>query len=79
MQGLIDKKENAWILLPEALQAWYAVDAMARYSESMDLKPIQNADLPVEIWTSSNVPSPAHEYDGPADYASTWKALWHVA
>jgi ABC-type sugar transport system substrate-binding protein len=78
VQGLIDKKESAWILLPEALQAWYVVDAMARYSEGMDLKPIQTADLPVEIWTDSNVPSPAHEYDGPADYASTWKALWHV-
>lgn len=79
VQGLIDKKESAWILLPEALQAWYVVDAMARYSEGMDLKPIQTADLPVEIWTSSNVPTPAHDYDGPADYASTWKTLWHVA
>ena len=78
VQGLIDRKENAWILLPEALQAWYVVDAMARYSEGMDLKPIQTADLPVEIWTSSNVPSPAHDYDGPADYASAWKALWHL-
>src|SRR4051794_24289752 len=78
VQGLIDNKESAWILLPEALQAWYVVDAMARYSEGMDLKPIQNADLPVEIWTSTNVPKPAHEYDGPADYAATWKALWKV-
>jgi ABC-type sugar transport system substrate-binding protein len=79
VQGLIDGKENAWILLPEALQAWYVVDAMARLSEGMDLEPIQTANLPVEIWTSTNVPKPAHEYDGPADYATTWKALWHVS
>ena len=79
VQGLIAGKESAWILLPEALQAWYVVDAMARYSEGMDLKPIQTADLPVEIWTSTNVPKPAHEYDGPAGYAVTWKALWHVS
>lgn len=78
VQSLIDGKESAWILLPEALQAWYVVDAMARYSEGMDLKPIQTADLPVEIWTSTNVPKPAHEYDGPADYPATWKALWKV-
>jgi ribose transport system substrate-binding protein len=79
VQNLIDGKESAWILLPEALQAWYVVDAMARFSLGMDLGPIQNANLPVEIWTSSNVPKPAHEYDGPADYAATWKALWHVS
>ena len=78
VQGLIDGKESAWILLPEALQAWYVVDAMARYSEGMDLKPIQTADLPVEIWTGTNVPKPAHDYDGPAGYAATWKALWKV-
>jgi ribose transport system substrate-binding protein len=79
VQNLIDGKESAWILLPEALQAWYVVDAMARFSLGMDLGPIQNANLPVEIWTSSNVPKPAHEYDGPAGYAATWKALWHVS
>lgn len=78
-QALIDGTNAAWITLPEALQAWYVLDAMARHSEGMDLTPIQTAMLPTEIWTTTNVPKPASLYDGPADYAATWKTLWKLS
>ena len=79
VQALIDKKESSWLTLPRAAQAWNVTDAMARFSEGMDLGPINNAAVAYQFWTQANVPSPAGEYLGATDYQASWKKLWQVS
>lgn len=79
VQNLIDKKEDSWLTLPRAAQAWNAVDAMARFAQGMDLGPINDTPVTYQFWTQDNVPSPASEYLGAENYQDQWKALWKVS
>ncbi len=71
--------EQAWVGLPRAASAWYDVDAMARYSLGMSLKPDSSGLLPAEIFTKATVPNPApSDYVPFPGYPSQFKKLWHV-
>ncbi len=35
--------------------------------------------LPIEIWTTDNVPTPVEEYEGPEGYQDQFTALWGVS
>lgn len=79
LQGLLDGTENAWAGLPRQMSAWYLVDAMARFSEGMDLTVDQKALIPTQLFTKATAPNPPAEYDGPSDYPAQFRALWHVS
>jgi len=34
--------------------------------------------LPIEIWTTDNVPTPVEEYEGPDGYQDQFTAMWGV-
>ncbi len=77
--ALVTGTEQAWVGLPRAASAWYDVDAMARYSLGMSLKPDSTGLMPAQIITKSNVQRPApSDYVPFPTYPSQFKKLWHV-
>lgn len=78
VQALIDGTESAWLTMPREGMTWNVVDAMARNSLGMSLDEASSADLPTELWTPENVPSPAADYTGVQGYQELWKKLWLV-
>jgi ABC-type sugar transport system substrate-binding protein len=81
LQEVLAGTQRMWVGLPLALSAWYAVDAMARYSEGMSLTPSQLPLLPTQMLTKEDVTQPINPqgYAGPPEYDSVFKSLWHVS
>jgi ABC-type sugar transport system substrate-binding protein len=78
MQAIKDGTEAATVGVPLMMSEWYVADAMARYSLGMSLLPVSKEVLPMQLFTSNNVPNPIAQYDGPTDYQTLFKGLWHV-
>jgi hypothetical protein len=73
-----DGKSFAYIPLPRPFSAWQAVDAMLRLDQDMTVDPAVHGLLPIEIWTTENVPEPVEEYEGPDGYQDAFTELWGV-
>ena len=78
VQSLIDGKASAYTPLGRPASAWAAVDVMARLSLGMDPDATGHELLPAVIWTPDNVPKPAQDYSGAANYQEQFKQLWGV-
>lgn len=79
LQSVADGSSFAYIPLPRPMSAWAAVDAMARLELGMEIDQEAHEVLPIEIWTTENIPEPVTEYEGPNGYQDQFKALWGVA
>jgi ABC-type sugar transport system substrate-binding protein len=77
VQSLVDGTSFAWIPLPRPESAWAAVDSMVRLAAGQEVSP-EHEVLPIEIWTTDNVPTPVEEYEGPDGYQDQFTALWGV-
>ena len=78
LQAVADGKSFAYIPLPRPFSAWQAVDAMLRLDQEMTVDPAVHGLLPIEIWTTENVPEPVEEYEGPDGYQDAFTELWGV-
>jgi ABC-type sugar transport system substrate-binding protein len=78
VQSLIDGKAAAYTPLGRPASAWAAMDVMARLSLGMDPDVKDHELLPAVIWTPTNVPKPAQDYQGAENYQQQFKALWGV-
>jgi ABC-type sugar transport system substrate-binding protein len=76
LQSLADGTSFAWIPLPRPESGWAAVDAMVRLAVGQEIDQAQHEVLPIEIWTSDNVPTPVEEFEGPEGYQDQFTALW---
>jgi ribose transport system substrate-binding protein len=63
LQSLADGTSFAWLPLPLAA--------------GQDVSP-EHEVLPIEIWTTDNVPTPVEEYEGPEGYQDQFTELWGV-
>ena len=79
LQSLADGTSFAWIPLPRPESAWAAVDAMVRLELRPGDRPGVHEVLPIEIWTTDNIPTPVEEYEGPEGYQDQFTALWGSA
>ena len=77
IQSLVDGTSFAWLPLPRPASAWAAVDSMVRLSVDQEVSPAHEV-LPIEIWTTDNVPTPVEEYEGPDGYQDQFTAMWGV-
>jgi ribose transport system substrate-binding protein len=77
LQSLVDGTSFAWLPLPRPESAWAAVDSMVRLAAGQEVDPAHEV-LPIEIWTTDNVPTPVEEYEGPEGYQDQFTALWGV-
>jgi ribose transport system substrate-binding protein len=78
LQAVADGEISAVIPLPRPESAWAAVDAMARLELGMTVGE-EHEVLPIELWTTDNVPTPVEEYEGPDGYQDQFLALWGLA
>jgi ribose transport system substrate-binding protein len=76
LQSLADGTSFAWIPLPRPESGWAAVDAMVRLAVGEDIDQPQHEVLPIEVWTTDNVPTPVEQFQGPAGYQDQFLALW---
>jgi ribose transport system substrate-binding protein len=76
LQSLADGTSFAWIPLPRPESGWAAVDAMVRLATGQDIDQPQHEVLPIEVWTTDNVPTPVEQFQGPAGYQDQFLALW---
>jgi ABC-type sugar transport system substrate-binding protein len=81
LQEVVAGTQRMWVGLPLALSAWYAVDAMARYSEGMSLAPSTLPILPTQMLTKTDVAIPINPqgYGGPPGYEAVFEKLWLVS
>jgi ribose transport system substrate-binding protein len=78
LQSLADGTSFAWIPLPRPESGWAAVDAMVRLAAGQEIDQPSHEVLPIEIWTTENVPTPIEEFEGPEGYQDQFIALWGV-
>lgn len=78
LESVADGTSFAYIPLPRPMSAWSAVDAMVRLEAGMEIDQPSHEVLPIEIWTSDNIPTPVEEYEGPDGYQDQFKELWGV-
>ena len=65
LQSLADGTSFAWIPLPRPESGWAAVDAMVRLAVGQEIDQAQHEVLPIEIWTTDNVPHAGRGVRGP--------------
>jgi ribose transport system substrate-binding protein len=75
LQSLADGTSFAWIPLPRPESGWAAVDAALRVLVGQEVGEAHEV-LPIEVWTTDNVPQPVEEFRGPAGFEDQFLALW---
>jgi Periplasmic binding protein domain len=64
---------------PAAGSMWYMADAMARYSEGVNVGPLSNVLLPIKVATPKTPPAAlAALWPGPPNYQQQFEKLWKV-
>jgi ABC-type sugar transport system substrate-binding protein len=75
--------ESAWTGFPSIILGWRIMDMWARHFNGDDLAPANEALLPLQMLTKSNIndavlTDAGNYYVGYADYESAFKKLWKV-
>jgi ribose transport system substrate-binding protein len=78
-QGVIDGTILAVSPNPKAQGSWTAIDAIARLEQGVDVDEEQHTVMPVVIWTTDNVPTPAGDFAGAENFEEQFLELWHVS